>query len=509
MNLMDRWGRGWAAICAAIAGLLVLGGCSAGPTTEHDKSLVVGITADLDNLNPWTATQTQSVNVLGTLYGSLTEVDNNMRIRPGLARSWNVSRDGLAVQLNLRTGVKFADGSSFDATDVVWSLKTLMDKKTAAVAASNLAAIKSVRADGAHAVELRLKTPDAALLSKLAGTTVSMLSAGTDLDKIDSTPNGTGPFRLQKRAPNESVTLKANGRYWGGRPNLDSVEFRVIPDQPAIVSALRADNVQMSVIDDQLVASTIGGDVHVAETPQMSYHALQINARRSPLSDKNLRLALQCAIDRKEVLNTAGMGAGRVTGPLASPDFKSSPADRPCPNVDIAKAKKYLAKAGHPHGLTLNAMVSQGEYSTSVAEAENVQAQLARVGIKLNLETLEISTYIARWASADFDMAFALNASSIDPDTTYAKYFTSGGSFNKVAGYSSSDLNRLFARGAETTDPAARRKTYQQISRNLEENAVWIWLFTGYNFTATAPEVKGFTPLANGSLQNLRNVTIE
>ena len=115
------------------------------------------------------------------------------------------------------------------------------------------------------------------------------------------------------------------------------------------MSALQSGSVQMAVIDDPLVAKTAeGGTLKVAKTPQLSYHALQLNARKGDLTDVNVRLAIQCAIDRKQVLDTAALGEGEVTGPMTSPAYKSDPSSRPCPNRDLAKAADYLAKAASP-----------------------------------------------------------------------------------------------------------------------------------------------------------------
>ena len=153
--------------------------------------------------------------------------------------------------------------------------------------------------------------------------------------------------------------------------------------------------------------------------------------------------------------------------------------------------------------------MSEGEYATAVNEAQDVQAQLADAGITLDIETMDIDTYVKRWLAADFQTAIALNGGRPDPDGMYGRYFTSTGNLNKVAGFSSPDLDALFAQGKATIDPAARKAIYDQISKYLEDNAVWIWLFTGDTYTATTPNVSGFIPMANNSLQYLRQTTLQ
>lgn len=501
----------------AAAGALALTACSSGggdasdPSADGDatQSLVIGVTTDVDTLLPWTATQFQAINVLQNLYGTLTELDDDLAVVPGLAESWETSEDGLTVTFRLREGVTFADGSALDAQDVVASYASVMDEATAAVSAANFASVETVEAADENTVVLTLSAPDAALPSKLAVVTTAILPSDVDLEALESEPNGTGAFVFESRTPNQSLTLTANPSYWDGEPELDTVEFRVIPDQSAIVSALQAGSVQMAVFDDQLVTDTIGGSVTVTETAQLSYHALQINGRAEPLDDLDVRLAVSCAIDRQEVLDTAALGAGEVTGPITSPAFRSDPDARPCPQRDPEAAKDHLAAAGYADGLTLTAIVMQDGYSTAVAEAENLQAQLAEVGITLQIESLESGTYVDRWVAGDFELAVALNGGQPDPDAMYGRYFTSTGNLNAVAGYSSDTLDRLFAEGKSEADEDARVAIYDEISAELEDNAVWVWLFTGYNYTATAEGVSGFTPMANGSLQNLRDVTVQ
>lgn len=514
MSQRSRTTWGWtAAIGTGV--VLAVAGCSsqatptaAASTSHTGGALVIGVTSDPDTLFPWKATQFQAVHLLENIYGTLTEFDKDLNVVPGLAKSWDASADGKTLTLHLRTGVTFDDGSAFDSADVKFSLDAIKTEATAAVARSSLALVTSVDAPDASTVVLNLSSADAALPANLASVNMAMLSSDDTEAKLNAAPNGTGPYAFGSRTPSQSITLVDNKKYWGDPSTLASVEFRVIPDEASIVSALQAGNVQFAVFDDPLVAKTAEGSaVTVAKTPQLSYHALQLNARRGDLTDVNVRLAIQCSIDRQQVLDTAALGEGEVTGPITSPAFKSDPSSRPCPTRDLAKAKNYLAKAGKT-AVTIDTIVSQGEYATSVNEAQNLVAQLAEAGITLNLEVLESGTYVKRWIAGDFDAAVALNGGRPDPDGMYGRYFTSTGNLNAVAGYTSPELDALFAEGKSTTDVASRKAIYQKVSDELENNAAWIWMFTSYTYTATSSSVHGFTPMVNGSLQSLRSTTV-
>ncbi|RKT31510.1 peptide/nickel transport system substrate-binding protein [Microbacterium sp. AG1240] len=505
-----------ATIALAAGAALTLAGCSAPSSTAPSGdaaavaggNLVVGVTAEPDNLYPWTATQFQAVNVLQNVYGTLTEYDQDLNVVPGLAESWEVSEDGLTLTFDLRDGVTFEDGSAFDSADVVYSLNAIKDEATAAVSRATLTSVANIEAPDADTVVLTLTAPDAALPSNLATINMAILSSDDTAEALASAPNGTGPFSFDSRIPNQSLTLTRNDAYWGEAASLDSVEFRIIPDETSIVSAMQSGNVQLAVLSDPLVAQTAEtGTTTVERTPQLSYHALQLNASRGDLADVNVRLAVQCAIDRQQVLDTAALGEGEVTGPITSPAFRSDPAARPCPERDLDKAAQYLDDAGKSGGVTIDAIVNQSGYATSVAEAQNLAAQLAEANITLNLEVLESGAYVDRWVAGDFDAAVALNGGRPDPDGAYSRYFTSTGNLNKVAAYSSPELDALFAEGRAASDQGEREDIYGQISEDLENNAPWIWLFTGFNYTAMNG-VTGFVPLANGSLQYLRTASL-
>ncbi len=473
-------------------------------------TLVVGITSDVDQLFPWKATQFQAVAVLGNIYGTLTELDQDLNVVPGIAESWEASADGTTLTFHLRDGVTFHDGTPLTSADVKASLEGILDEANAAVARSTLASVTKVDAPDPSTVVLTLAGPDAGLLAGLATVNMAILPAGATEAALSTQPNGTGPFTFTGRTPNESIDLAANPSYWGDAPKLAGVQFRIIPDETSIVAGIQAGNVNLAVLNDPLVAQNAESDgISITRTPQLAYHVLQLNAAKAPLDDLNVRLAISCAIDRQTVLDTAALGEGEITGPITSPAYRSDPNARPCPTRDLDKAKAYLAAAGKADGLTIKTIVSEGEYATAVNEAQNVQAQLADAGITLDIETMDIDTYVKRWLAADFETAIALNGGRPDPDGMYGRYFTSAGNLNKVAGFSSPELDQLFAQGKATIDPAARKPIYDQISKYLEDNAVWVWLFTSDNYTAQTPNVSGFVPMANNSLQYLRQTSLQ
>ncbi|MGW9118400.1 ABC transporter substrate-binding protein [Streptomyces sp. NPDC055663] len=476
------------------------GGTGAGPNGE---ALVFGVSADPTQLLPWTATAVQSNQVLGQVYSSLLDEDSRLAPAAGLADLPEVSDDGLTYTFTLKPNVTFSDGSALDSSDVKYSLEKILDPDTKAVARTSLADIKAVTAPDAGHVVVRLSKPNSSILSALSGVNSSILPSDKPLSALKTKPVGSGPYAFKSRTANQSVALERNDTYFRGRPGLSTLEFRIIEDKSAMASALRSGTVDMAIFDDSVTAKTAtSSSVKVTDVDQLDYHALQLRADAAVFKDTDVRLAVQCAIDREQVVKTAALGQGEVVGPITSPAYASSPDARPCPDPDLAAAKKHLSAAGKSK-VSFTAIVPQGLYSSAADEAQNIQAQLAEAGITMKIETLDSSAYVDRWLAGDFDAAIALNGTGSDPATSYTRYFTSDGNFNKLAGYRSASLDKLFAQGIETSDIAARKEIYGKIAKELEDNAVWIWLYSGRSYIATNTRVTGFEAITDAGLQSL------
>ncbi|MBD3784241.1 MAG: ABC transporter substrate-binding protein, partial [Micrococcales bacterium] len=438
------------------------------------------------------------------VYSTLLDTGKDSEPVAGLAELPTVSDDGKTYTFTLKKGVTFSDGSALDSADVKKTFETIMDPASKATSASYFAHVASVAAPDPQTVVVTLSTPDASFPSGLTGVNTGIVPSDADPATLEKTPLGSGPYAWDKRTPNQSITLRRNDSYFKGKPGAANLEFRVIPDEQAMVSALRTGSVDLTIFDNPVTAKTAGtGKVTSTAVDSLSYHVLQLRAASPALADVNRRLAVQCAVSRQDVIDSAALGAGEPTGPITSPQYRSDPAAQPCPEQDLAKAKQYLAAAGTPNGFSLKLMTSQGLYSTAVDEAQAVQAQLAKVGITVQLESLDSGDYVDRWLAGDFDAAIALNGGSADPNTMYARYFTSKGSFQKVAGYSSPTLDDLFAKGVATTDVTQRKAVYADVSKELVDQAAWVWLFTPKLFLLHASSMKDVEARTDASLSDL------
>jgi peptide/nickel transport system substrate-binding protein len=511
--MKNRRRAGAVAAGSAVAALLIAGCSSASQSSSAAASgsstLVFGITADATQMVPWTSTAVESTEVLQQLYSTLLDTDSNGNLIPGLAGLPTVSDGGDTYTFTLQSGVKFADGAPLTSADVKYTFDTIMNPASAATSASYFASVASVDAPTPTTVVVHMKNPDSSFPAGLSNIETAIVPSGATAASLTAKPDGSGPYEFVSHVANESITLKRNPDYYAGKPGAATLEFRVIPDDQSMVSALRTGAVDVAIFTDPVTAKTAtSSSVTIDQTGSLQYHVLQLRASSPVLSNVNTRLAIQCAISRTDVIDSAALGAGQVTGPITSPDYKSNPDDQPCPTQNLAKAKEYLDKAGQPNGFTLNLITSQGLYASAVDEAQSIQSQLGQIGIKVNVESLSASAYVSDWLSGNFEAAIAENSGSIDPNTMYARYFTSTGSFNKVAGYSSPTLDSLFAQGIATTNTTQRKAIYQEISQQLVDNAAWIWLYTPEYYIAVNTSVHGFEARTDADLSFLWKASI-
>ncbi len=475
---------------------------------SKSNTVNVGISADIDKLDPHKATNFATVRILGLTYSELVETTPQLQVVPGLAKSWYWNSDSTQLRLYMRSGVRFHNGAKFTATDAKASLERIANPATGAAARANMSLVTSITASSDGAIlTINFSAPDAPFLASLDGVNMAMLSKkDIDSGSIGKTVNGTGPYKFVSWTAGQSIKLVSNTSYFKTAPSVAGLNFQVIPSESSILAAMNAGTIDFAYVGDPLVAKQVGSNLNIAKRSSLSYHVLQLNATKAPLTNVNVRLAIQCAIDRQQVVDTAALGEGNITGPFTMPAYKSDTSAQPCPTANIAKAKAYLAAGGFPNGLTLPVITEGGEYALATPIAESIKAQLAKAGINMQITALDAATYIPKWLAGDFVAAVANNGGKVDPDTMYTRYFTSTGNLNKVAGYSSSSLDALFLQGKSTGNVSQRTKIYSKITKELVNNAVWVWLFTPYDYYISAKNLTGFTPNPNGSMLELRNV---
>ena len=494
--------------CLALAALL--GGAAAPAATAAE--LKMAWSQDATGLDPHKQTAFSSIHLLELIYEPLVRLDSQLQIVPAIAQSWQFNADGTKLTFKLDPKAKFQNGSPVTAADVKASFERILNEATGSAVRANFLSIASIETPDDKTVVFNLSQPDVPILTAMTSINAAILPASEiTAGTVGTKAVGSGPFKLEKWVPNAKEVLSANPDWAGGKPAIDGIEISVLPDETAILAALRAKQVDFALLNDPLVATLVAKEptLTLTRTPVLAYHVLQLNPSRKPMTELGVRQALSCAIDRKDVLDTALIGEGQVTGPLTMPLYRTDPSELFCYKRDVAKAKKLLADAGYPDGFSAEVIVASGEPATAVAEAQVIQSQLAEIGVKLTIKVLELNVYVDRWLKADFDMAVALNGGSADPYTMYNRYFTKTGNLQKVANYIDDTLDSLMQKGRVETNPANRKEIFAAFEKHLAEVSPWIWLYTAYSYTAEQKTVDGFEPTPTGSLFGLARVSLK
>ena len=496
-------------LLAGLAVAALMGGVA---LPAHAASLRMAWSQDATGLDPHKQTAFSSLRLLELIYEPLVRLSPTLEVVPAIADSWAFSDDGLTLTFKLNANAKFSDGKPVTSEDVKASFTRLLDEATAAAARSNFLSIASIETPDPATVVFKLSQPDAPLLVAMATINAaivpaSAIAAGT----VETTALGSGPFKLDTWEPNSREVLSANADWAGGKVAIDGITISVLPDETAILASLRAGQTDFALLNDPLVATLVPNEpnLQLNRMPGLAYNVLQLNPARKPMDDLKVRQAISCAVDRQDVLDAALVGEGKVTGPLTMPAYASDPSTLFCYTQDLAKAKELMAASSSPAGFTAKVIAATGEPPVAASEAQVLQAQLAEIGVKLEIELMELNVYVDRWLAGDFDMAVAQNGGRPDPYPMYNRYFTKDGNLQKVSNFVDDELDSLLQQGRVETDVAKRKEIFQKFEARLAELSPWIWLSTSNTYTAQLKTVHGFEPSPTGTLFGLSAVTID
>ncbi len=345
--------RGTPAVALA-ALVLAVAACSSSPGSapsgkpSSSKPFVIANTSSVQKLDPQVATNFIDEKALALVYEPLVTLDSNLKVVPDLATSWSFSADSKTLTFHLRHGVHFDDGSLLTSADVKASLERVLNPKTGAAAASFISTVKSIATPSPDTAVLKLAHPDFSILYGLSFINLAILpakaiAAGT----IATHPDGTGPYKFVSWSPGNSLTLAKNPKYWGPTPSIDQIVFRAIPNEQSIASALQAGTVQMGLLTQPQVVQTLTGTgLTVDKQVGFSYRALMLQDRHGPLANVNARLAIQCALNRADILKSAALGQGKVVGPVPLGPYAPNPASGICGTPSLALVAALCSGAG-------------------------------------------------------------------------------------------------------------------------------------------------------------------
>lgn len=464
-------------------------------------TITIGLSQEPDTLDIQKSAMSVADEIANRLGNTLLTVDpKTNELAPGLAESYQVSQDGKTITFKIRKGVTFHDGTPLTANSFKETFDRMLNPKTGAMLVSFLAGVKSVSAPDDQTLTIQLEQPSAPLLQNLTTgflQPINLSAITKSGDKYGRNPVGVGPWKFQDWTTGQSVTLVRNDAYnWApsffenkGKAYPDKLVYKFITDPQTMLAALDSGSIDVLYNANPKDAERYrnNNQFQILEADQQGLGLfIEMNTENELLKDKNVRTAINMAINKDAIIKAAINGEGTAAyGPLSSTIFGYDPKVKDYGiKYNQDKASKLLESSGwsknsegilEKDGKKLEFDLSS--FSTQTQSAQIVQAMLKDVGIKINIKQMETGTLIQKASQGEYDLAFLTYAYS-DPDILYLLFHSSQiGGLNHVR-VKNPELDALLEKGRTTTNPEERKQVYADIQKIIVDNAYWVPIYS-------------------------------
>lgn len=482
---------------------------------KQGGSLVMALSAEPDKLDPALSRSLYSRYVFNAMCEKLYDVDQSAKIVPQLATALpTVSDDGKTVTIPVRDGVKFADGTPFNAEAVKASLDRELTIEGSA-RKSELGPVTKVEAKDASTVVVTLSKPFAPLTAALtdrAGMIVSPTASKKLGKDFPTAPVCVGPFKFSKRVPQNSIELVKDPNYYAAdKVYLDKITYRIITDSSIRAANLRSGDV---LVADSLSAQEVPAlktekSLQILQSQSLGYQGVTFNVGNSAgveappklrdtpeAKDPRVRQAFEYAIDRAGLVKVIFNNLNTVACSPISPNSEfSSEAAQKCTPHDPEKSKALLKEAGVQTPFPIEMITSNNPDSLRLAQA--LQSMVKEGGFDLQIKPVEYASLLDQQDRGDFTLLQLGWSGRIDPDANITNFVRTGGSQN-VAGYSDEQLDGLLEKAREAQDVGQRRELYAQVVDRLHQTDPLIYLYRQRNLTGVSTALKGVQVFPDG-----------
>lgn len=474
--------------------------------------LVVGQIAEPQSLDPHAVTAVNDFRILVNVYDGLVRYqDGTLNVEPSLATDWTISDDGLQYTFNLREGVDFHDGTPFNAEAVVFNFERMLNEDHPYhdtgpfPLAFYFGQVAEVEALDEYRVRFTLSEPFAPFLSNLAyptGLIISPDAVREHGEDVGRHPSGTGAYQFEEWEANSRVVVSRNDDYWDGAPAMEAVVFRPITDANTRVAEMLSGGIDLMVEVPPDNVATFASDDSFNIYEQAGPHLwfLILNLKEAPMSDKRVRQAVNYAINKKALVEDVLQGTATVaTGPTPPAFGWAYNEDLEPYPYDPDRARELIADAG-AEGAEVTFYVTEGGSGMldPISMGTAIQADLAAVGLDVNIETYEWNTFLGRVnpgleGKADMaEMAWMTN----DPDTLpflalRTEAWPENGGFNSGY-YSNERVDELLNQARTSTDQAERARLYKEMQEIVYDDAPWAFIANWQQNAVATSNVQNF-----------------
>ncbi len=518
---------------AVVAALALTGACApekkdgtgkgtageAGPPAYGD-AIVYGSNGDISGFLSAVTSDSASHDAASYMFNGLVRYDKDLKLEGELAKSWEISPDGKKITFRLRKGVAWHDNVPFTSEDVIFTYRKMIDPKTPTPYGESFKQVRRVTNPDPYTVIVEYDKPYAPALESWGMNIIPkhLLEKYPDIKQSPlnkSRPVGTGPFRFVEWKPGEKIVFDANPDYFEGKPYISRVVTRVIPDQATMFLELKSGGIDTMTLtplqySKQTETEEFRNNFRKYRYLAFTYTYLGFRLDHPFFKDKRVRQAIAHAIDKKELIDGVLFGLGQeVTGPYKPGHWVYNPEVRKYPH-DPAKAKALLAEAGWKPGtdgtmekdgrmFAFTVLTNAGNDSRSKTAAI-IQQQLASVGIRMEIRTLEWAAFINEFVKKrKFDAMILGWQTGPEPDQfdIWSSTKTGPEELNHV-GFANPEVDGLLEAGRRTFDMEKRKKAYFRFQEILAEEQPYVFLYAPEALPVFHKRLRGIEPAPAG-----------
>jgi glutathione transport system substrate-binding protein len=480
------------------------------------KVLTVVQNADATTLDPWNTGANVALGLERAFYEGLFGFDSTMKVRPVLAKSWSVSADGLTYTIKLQSGVRFHDGTPFNAQAVKINLDRVLDQANHLQKYGlfhTVSHIQAVTAVDSSTVQLTLSAPSATLINNLAHPSAGMISPAALTEYgakgIATHPVGTGQFVFDGWVHGDRIVAKRNPNYWrAGMPGTDEIVFRNVPDATQALAMLKTGEAQFVYPLDPINITAVSGQpgVKVVNAPSIFVTYLTMNEKYVPFSKPGVRLAMNYAVDKPALISTLYLGYAKVMRSMVGSQLAGY-VPVGTYSFDTAKARQLLSENGYPQGFPATLWVPNDTFSQK--EAVFLQQQFAQIGVTVTITPMEAGTFDSSvYQGPDKNkgqlILFGFSPSNGATDWALRAELSTvawpPALFN-VDFYSNPQVDRLLGDAEHTTALSQRNGDYKQVQEIVFKDAPWVWLAEPINVWGMSTSVGNAYVLPDQTVQ--------
>jgi len=480
------------------------GGVSSGAAKD---TLVIALMSTPTNLDSRVGADNASGRMFDLVHSGLIKVTANFDYAPDVAEKWETPDDRTII-FHLNANAKFHNGQPVKAADVKWTYDSMMNPNFVTSKRSGYEAVDHIEAPDDHTVIFKLKEPNPGIFDNL---TTGILPTGADTNVYKTKPIGAGPYKVVEFRADDRIVLEAFDQWHGGAPKIKHVIVRIIPDATTRVLEMRRGTVNFEVneIPFENVAEFDGkSDFKVVRSPGSVYQYIAINMRDPILGKVDVRRAIAYAIDRGRIIRDIQRGYAEPTDTMFGKGHWARAENLPTYPYDPNKAKQLLAQAGYANGFKFVFKTSTDAEANSRAQV--IQQMLKQVGVNMEIQSNEMSTFFADIGKGNFQM-YSLSRNGIaDPDFYYVIFYSKNTppDGQNRGYYNNPKVDQLIMQGRSTFDRAKRKPAYAEIQKIVQDDLPYISLYMQDNVAVMRSNIDGYVQYPAGFLLSVPHISI-